>query len=78
MLSTWKFMWQSPGWSPRKTASLWCTGSIRIRQAANPVTPLSAAEIASWRAVGGELLPRLWQHLRHRCGAGPGAGEEQG
>jgi HCOMODA/2-hydroxy-3-carboxy-muconic semialdehyde decarboxylase len=25
--------------------------------------PLSAAEIASWRAVGPELLPRLWQHL---------------
>jgi HCOMODA/2-hydroxy-3-carboxy-muconic semialdehyde decarboxylase len=45
---------------------------------ANPVTPLSAAEIASWRAVGGELLPRLWQHLRHSCGAAPGAGEEQG
>ena len=31
-----------------------------------PVTPLSAGEIASWRAVGGELLPRLWQHLRRR------------
>ena len=45
---------------------------------ANPVTPLSAAEIASWRAVGGELLPRLWQHLRHRAGTGPDAGEEQG
>ncbi len=38
---------------------------------ANPVTPLSAAEIASWRAVSGELLPRLWQHLRRRAGAGP-------
>ena len=42
---------------------------------ASPVIPLSAGEIASWRAVGGELLPRLWQHLRH-SGAGPG--EEQG
>ena len=31
-----------------------------------PVTPLSADEIASWRAVGSELLPRLWQHLRRR------------
>jgi HCOMODA/2-hydroxy-3-carboxy-muconic semialdehyde decarboxylase len=37
---------------------------------ANPVTPLSAGEIASWRAVGGELLPRLWEHLRRRAGAG--------
>ena len=46
---------------------------------ANPVTPLSAGEIASWRAVGGELLPRLWQHLRGRPGSGgPGPGEKQG
>ena len=30
------------------------------------ITPLAAEEIASWRAVGGELLPRLWQHLRRR------------
>jgi HCOMODA/2-hydroxy-3-carboxy-muconic semialdehyde decarboxylase len=30
------------------------------------VTPLSAHEIASWRAAGDELLPRLWQHLRRR------------
>jgi ribulose-5-phosphate 4-epimerase/fuculose-1-phosphate aldolase len=27
-------------------------------------TPLTAGEIASWRAVGNELLPRLWDHLR--------------
>ena len=48
---------------------------------ANPVTPLSGEEIASWRAVGGELLPRLWQHLRRRSGAGfagPDPGEVQG
>jgi HCOMODA/2-hydroxy-3-carboxy-muconic semialdehyde decarboxylase len=45
---------------------------------ANPVTPLAAAEIASWRAVGGELLPRLWQHLRRRAGGGPDPGEVQG
>ncbi len=45
---------------------------------ANPVTPLSDEEIASWRAVGGELLPRLWHHLRRRFGAGPGPGEVQG
>ncbi len=47
---------------------------------ANPVTPLSGEEIASWRAVGGELLPRLWQHLRRRSGAGfagPDPGEVQ-
>jgi HCOMODA/2-hydroxy-3-carboxy-muconic semialdehyde decarboxylase len=42
------------------------------------VVPLSAGEIASWRAVGGELLPRLWQHLRRRSGAGADAGQEQG
>ena len=45
---------------------------------ASPVTPLSAEEIASWRAVGGELLPRLWVHLRRRAGPGADAGEEQG
>ena len=52
---------------------------------ANPVIPLSAGEIASWRAVGGELLPRLWQHLRSRPGSsgssgssGLRPGEEQG
>ena len=35
-------------------------------KAAGPVTPLSAAEVASWQAAGSELLPRLWQHLRRR------------
>jgi len=29
-------------------------------RAAGAVTPLSTAEITSWRAVSGELLPRLW------------------
>jgi HCOMODA/2-hydroxy-3-carboxy-muconic semialdehyde decarboxylase len=32
--------------------------------AAGHLQPLTAEEIASWRAVGDELLPRLWQHLR--------------
>ena len=51
---------------------------------ANSVTALSDGEIASWRAVGGELLPRLWEHLRSGPGsagpgsARPGPGEEQG
>ncbi len=35
-------------------------------RAGGPVTGLSAQEIASWRAVQDELLPRLWQHLRRR------------
>lgn len=38
--------------------------------AADRVTPLSAAEVASWRAVRDELLPRLWQHLRRRAEPG--------
>jgi ribulose-5-phosphate 4-epimerase/fuculose-1-phosphate aldolase len=33
-------------------------------QAAGQVNPLTVEEIASWRAVRDELLPRLWQHLR--------------
>jgi HCOMODA/2-hydroxy-3-carboxy-muconic semialdehyde decarboxylase len=35
-------------------------------RAGGPVAGLSAQEIASWRAVQDELLPRLWQHLRRR------------
>jgi HCOMODA/2-hydroxy-3-carboxy-muconic semialdehyde decarboxylase len=54
------------------------TPSGRRPSGANPVTPLSAGEIASWRAVGGELLPRLWEHLRRRAGTGHDAGDVQG
>jgi HCOMODA/2-hydroxy-3-carboxy-muconic semialdehyde decarboxylase len=43
-----------------------CDAFLAAR-AAGPLTPLTAAEIASWRAVADELLPRLWQHLQHRC-----------
>ena len=51
--------------------------AARAAAGAGPVTALSAREIASWRAVSGELLPRLWQHLRHRPGPAR-MGEEQG
>jgi HCOMODA/2-hydroxy-3-carboxy-muconic semialdehyde decarboxylase len=40
--------------------------AARAAAGAGPISALSAAEVASWRAVGGELLPRLWQHLRRR------------
>ena len=43
-----------------------CQAFLTAR-AGGPVTPLSAAEIGSWRAVSGELLPRLWHHLRRRA-----------
>jgi HCOMODA/2-hydroxy-3-carboxy-muconic semialdehyde decarboxylase len=36
-------------------------------RAAGAVTPVSAAEITSWRAVSGELLPRLREYLRVRA-----------
>ena len=29
-----------------------------------PATPLTNDEVTAWRAVGPELLPRLWQHLQ--------------
>ena len=35
-------------------------------RAAGRVKQLTGEEIASWRAVGDELLPRLWRHLRER------------
>ena len=44
------------------------------------LTPLSADEVASWRAVRDELLPRLWEHLRRpsqRAAVPPGTGEEE-
>ena len=43
-----------------------CDAFLATR-ADGPVTALSAAEIASWRAAASELLPRLWQHLRRRA-----------
>jgi HCOMODA/2-hydroxy-3-carboxy-muconic semialdehyde decarboxylase len=43
-----------------------CQAFLAAR-AAGPATPLSPAEIAAWRAVSGELLPRLWHHLRRRA-----------
>jgi ribulose-5-phosphate 4-epimerase/fuculose-1-phosphate aldolase len=45
-------------------------------QAAGQVKPLTVDEIASWRAVRDELLPRLWQHLRRRGTHEPAAVEE--
>ena len=48
-------------WSPDR---IWAELQARV---AGPVTPLSPDEIASWRAVSGELLPRLWHHLRRRA-----------
>jgi ribulose-5-phosphate 4-epimerase/fuculose-1-phosphate aldolase len=42
-------------------------------RAAGQVRPLTPEETASWRAVGDELLPRLWHHLRRN-----GAGEPPG
>jgi HCOMODA/2-hydroxy-3-carboxy-muconic semialdehyde decarboxylase len=42
-----------------------CDAFVATR-ATGRVIPLTVEEIASWRAVGDELLPRLWQHLRER------------
>jgi HCOMODA/2-hydroxy-3-carboxy-muconic semialdehyde decarboxylase len=36
--------------------------------AAGPPALLSPAEIQSWQATAGELLPRLWQHLERTTG----------
>jgi ribulose-5-phosphate 4-epimerase/fuculose-1-phosphate aldolase len=50
-----------------------CDAFLAAR-AGGAVKPLTADEIASWRAVQDELLPRLWQHLRRVQRAAP-AGE---
>jgi len=41
-----------------------CDVYLAATAAGGRVTPLSAGEVASWRAVRDELLPRLWQHVR--------------
>ena len=41
--------------------------------AAGDPRPLEAAEAASWRAVGAELLPRLWRHLSRPGALVPGS-----
>jgi len=38
--------------------------------ASGPVRALTDAEIDAWRAVEGDLLPRLWRHLRREVAAG--------
>ena len=40
-----------------------CDAFVAAR-AAGQVKPLTVEEIASWRAVGDELLPRLWRYLQ--------------
>jgi HCOMODA/2-hydroxy-3-carboxy-muconic semialdehyde decarboxylase len=45
-------------------------------RAAGHVTPLTAEETSSWRAVADDLLPRLWQHLRRRAAGGPPAADD--
>jgi HCOMODA/2-hydroxy-3-carboxy-muconic semialdehyde decarboxylase len=42
-----------------------CHAFVAAR-AAGGITPLTAEEIASWRAAGEQLLPRLWRHLQRR------------
>jgi HCOMODA/2-hydroxy-3-carboxy-muconic semialdehyde decarboxylase len=50
-----------------------CDVYLAASAAADPArpTPLSGDEVASWRAVRDELLPRLWEHLRRRGQTGP-------
>jgi HCOMODA/2-hydroxy-3-carboxy-muconic semialdehyde decarboxylase len=56
----------TPGLAVARMWLLSAACEVYLAARGGPVTPLSAEEIASWRAVGGELLPRLWQHLRRR------------
>lgn len=51
-----------------------CDAFVAAR-AGGQVKPLTVEEMASWRAVRDELLPRLWQHLRrHGTRAASAAG----
>jgi HCOMODA/2-hydroxy-3-carboxy-muconic semialdehyde decarboxylase len=44
-----------------------CDAFVATR-AAGQIRPLTVEEIASWRAICDELLPRLWQHLQRAGG----------
>jgi HCOMODA/2-hydroxy-3-carboxy-muconic semialdehyde decarboxylase len=54
-----------------------CDAFLATLAAGHP-QPLTTEEIASWRAVGDELLPRLWQHLRRHRARGSPAGAAPG
>lgn len=57
-------------WVLATTCEIWL--QINAGSAPAPVW-LSPSEIASWRLVQTELLPRLWQHLARRAAFTPGA-----
>jgi HCOMODA/2-hydroxy-3-carboxy-muconic semialdehyde decarboxylase len=56
----------TPGLAVARMWLLSAACEVYLAARGGPVTPLSAEEIASWRAVGDELLPRLWLHLRRQ------------
>lgn len=56
----------TPGLAVARMWLLSAACEVYLTARGGPVTPLSAEEIASWRAVGDELLPRLWLHLRRQ------------
>jgi HCOMODA/2-hydroxy-3-carboxy-muconic semialdehyde decarboxylase len=56
----------TPGLAMARMWLLSAACEVYLAARGGPVTPLSAEEIASWRAVGDELLPRLWLHLRRQ------------
>jgi ribulose-5-phosphate 4-epimerase/fuculose-1-phosphate aldolase len=61
----------TPGLAVARMWLLAAACSTFLTTAGNPaVRPLTADEIASWRSVAAELLPRLWQHLRTTGGHG--------
>lgn len=60
-------------WLLATACEVWLAANAQ--RAASPergsvVSVLTPPEIASWRAVADELLPRLWQQLRRKAGVG--------
>jgi ribulose-5-phosphate 4-epimerase/fuculose-1-phosphate aldolase len=65
----------TPGLAVARMWLLAAACEVWLATAASARTPLAADEIATWRAAGRQLLPRLWQHLARRTGElvdGPG------
>jgi ribulose-5-phosphate 4-epimerase/fuculose-1-phosphate aldolase len=58
-------------WLLSATCEVWIAA-----RSAGEVNILTAEEIASWRAVSDELLPRLWHHLHRRFANRSRSGQE--
>jgi ribulose-5-phosphate 4-epimerase/fuculose-1-phosphate aldolase len=61
----------SPGLAVARMWLLSAACQVWLAAASGPVRALTDAEIDAWQAAEGDLLPRLWHHLRREATAEP-------